>query len=301
VFAPDAIAFAITIAASAVPALGTALKSYFFRKGHTEIKVKGNVRSDPVLGRDYESAGGPITGSFPAASSEDTQKIRISPSPAPPATHRFVAWLSVIGLVVALASLYFVLASRSAPASNPNTSGIEPPSQLIAALIWLSAHELFYQLMFIFVALCVIFFNKRRVVAVAHRLDASGQLLLGFACIVFFFGGSAAIHYWQRLYLTADKFYLALGLFFTMVAGMFVQVITSNYKAGATSLLSVTTAQLVYPVLFSPIVYYAIWAVASVSASAGLFSFYAAFLNGYFWQSVVTSAQKASTVTASGV
>jgi hypothetical protein len=127
----------------------------------------------------------------------------------------------------------------------------------------------------------------------ASSLDASSQVLLVFAGIVLYFGGSAIIHFWHQIYLTADKFYLALGLFFTMIGGMFVQVITGNYKTGAASLFGVTTTQLIYPVMFSPIVYYAIWALAS-SSSAGIFSFYAAFLNGYFWQSVVNSAQSAS-------
>jgi len=72
---------------------------------------------------------------------------------------------------------------------------------------------------------------KRRLVVFTSRLDPSAQMLFVFGCIVLW--GSATIHFWRIISITADKFYLALGLFFTMVGGMFVQVITSNYNAGA--------------------------------------------------------------------
>ena len=122
-----------------------------------------------------------------------------------------------------------------------------------------------------------------------YDVDAGSKFLLGFLFVILYFGFSALVHYRRQVVLSEDKFYLAVGLFFTMAAGMLVQVISSNYKRDA-RLLEVTPSQLVYPLLFSPIVYYGIWAVASTS-SAGMFSFYAAFLNGYFWESVVSSAQ----------
>jgi hypothetical protein len=79
-----------------------------------------------------------------------------------------------------------------------------------------------------------------------------------------------------------------------MAAGMFVQVLTTNYRHER-PLLEVTPAQLVFPLLFSPIVFYPIWLVGG-DRGPGAFPFYAAFLNGYFWQSVV-SAVKAPPTT----
>jgi hypothetical protein len=344
VVALDLIAFSLTIAASAIPALSGALKSYLARKSRMAI-VKETLASSVTLTtaasraddihveellqktrrrgaeKPLEQATGVPSPIAPAAAAPgralDATREILASAPAPShmvrsrTSVRVATWISVVvGLLVVLASIYFVRGRPEQPVQHavegpPAISSVEKsplPEQaqprLVATWIWLTEHEFFYHLLFLLAVLSIVLLNKRRLIALASRLDASGQLLLAFACVVFYFGGSAAIHYWQRMYLTADKFYLALGLFFTMVGGMFVQVITANYKAGAASLFAVTTAQLIYPVLFSPIVYYSIWAVASASASAGLFSFYAAFLNGYFWQSVVTSAQKASTVAA---
>ncbi len=74
-----------------------------------------------------------------------------------------------------------------------------------------------------------------------------------------------------------------------MIAGMFVQGLAANYRAGR-KLWDVTASQLVFPLLFALIVFYPIWALTA-SSSRSLFSFYAAFLNGYFWESVVTATK----------
>lgn len=334
-FAPDAIAMALTVAASAVPVVGGALKSYLFRKDRSRnqgiviTSGNGNILAGDLAvvseataavkkpGRRARTTDSTyIEGQRDAAEHDETVSAEPPPSenigavvgsreiPTSPNPRRTATWAPIgVALLTPLVLLLVVATIvEKYPEGKPTLSEHgywnlpQVGAWLFAALVWLSGHEFFYQLLFLFAVLFIVLFNKRRFGALVRRLDASGQLLFGFACIVFYFGGSAAIHYWQRMYLTADKFYLALGLFFTMVGGMFVQVISANYKSGAASLFAVTTAELIYPVLFSPIVYYAIWAVASASASAGLFSFYAAFLNGYFWQSVVTSAQKASVV-----
>jgi hypothetical protein len=56
-------------------------------------------------------------------------------------------------------------------------------------------------------------------------------------------------------------------------------------------LRDVSPSRLLFPLLFAPIVYYPIWLVGSKQADT-VFSYYAAFLNGYFWQSVVAAAKK---------
>jgi hypothetical protein len=55
-------------------------------------------------------------------------------------------------------------------------------------------------------------------------------------------------------------------------------------------MFEINAPDLLVPVFFSLIVYYSIWSVAA-SAPRGLFPFYAAFLNGYFWRHVVSQAK----------
>lgn len=269
-FAPDAIAMALSVVGAAMPALGKALA--------LRMRERKEKKRADLLERQK--------------SEMQREAVVYDIAQAPASSHAQPLLRFLIVLVVALTVTIVVATLNYAP--TPSRTPAPQGVGFWELISRLSRHEAFYQLLFLFAILLFVFLARHKIAALARRLDPSGQLLLGFAFVVLCFGGSAAIHFWNQISVTADKMYLALGLFFTMVAGMFVQVITSNYKAGASSLFAVTTAQLVYPVLFSPIVYYAIWAVASVSSSVGLFSFYAAFLNGYFWQSVVTSAQKVS-------
>jgi hypothetical protein len=161
-------------------------------------------------------------------------------------------------------------------------------------------YEVTYHIIFLVVVLSLLLFEYSRMVL--RGLDISQRLLLGFAIIVFYFAFAAIVHYRQHIAVSADTFFLGIGLFLIMTAGMLVQVITSNYKT-ANRLLQVTPAQLIYPLLFSPIVYYTIWVLASTSSgsSQSMFSFYAAFLNGYFWESIVSSAEAAQTKRLSHV
>lgn len=115
------------------------------------------------------------------------------------------------------------------------------------------------------------------------------KVLITFAAIVVIFGTITLVQYWDIVRQHQASLYFAFWLFLTMIAGMFVQVIASNYRLGK-DLLDVSASQLIFPVLFSIIVFYPIWAVAA-SATHGFFSIHAAFLNGYFWESVVTSTR----------
>lgn len=125
------------------------------------------------------------------------------------------------------------------------------------------------------------------------RSPSANWILYGFAIVVLLFGIGTVIWYWKDIRQNIDTVFFCGWLFLTMTAGMFVQVITSNYTANR-SLFSVTLSQLIYPLLFSVVVYYPIWVTATASPR-GLFSFYAAFLNGYFWQNVVSKATLRST------
>jgi hypothetical protein len=123
----------------------------------------------------------------------------------------------------------------------------------------------------------------------AWRIPAGIGVLLTFAGIIIIFGGFSVYHYWPLISSNSETLMFALWLFFAMVAGMFVQVLAANYRGGR-PLFDVSASQLVFPLLFALIVYYPIWALAA-SSPHNLFSFYAAFLNGYFWESVVSAAK----------
>lgn len=118
----------------------------------------------------------------------------------------------------------------------------------------------------------------------------SRKVLIGFAVVFLAFGAAALWRYWAQVVALGDSLFLAVGLLLTMAGGMFVQVLTSNYTHQK-PLLEVTSSQLLYPLLFSPIVFYPIWLIGN-EQGAQAFSFYAAFLNGYFWQSVVAAAKR---------
>jgi hypothetical protein len=95
-------------------------------------------------------------------------------------------------------------------------------------------------------------------------------VLWPFAAVVGIAGLLTLIHYRDVIAHNQDSFYFWVWLFIFMVAGMFVQVIASNHRAGR-ALLDISASQLVFPVLFSVVVFYPIWAIAA-SASHSFFS-----------------------------
>lgn len=131
---------------------------------------------------------------------------------------------------------------------------------------------------------------QRKIGPKGRTPDSRGSTMLAsYAVVLVIFGTIATIHYWDLIKQREDLAFTMGGLLLSMIAGMFVQVITSNYKASS-PLFHVTSSQLMYPLLFSPIVFYPVWAL-STGGSQHLFAFYAAFLDGYFWESVVSSAK----------
>ena len=148
--------------------------------------------------------------------------------------------------------------------------------------------------------------QRGRVVATAGGDDAGGArwsrgggpgepppsgnpVLIVFCAIAALFLGFLTYRFWDEIVKLEVSIYFAFGLFLMMVAGMFVNVIKSNYGNGK-PLFEVTAAQLIFPVLFAPMVFYPIWIVAT-SGKDLIFPLYAAFLNGYFWESVVSSVK----------
>jgi hypothetical protein len=99
--------------------------------------------------------------------------------------------------------------------------------------------------------------------------------------------------YWHELWTHLDDVIFSIWLAITMVVGMLVQVLAANYRS-TSKLMPVTFDRLIFPLLFSIIVFYPIWALAA-SAPRNFFVFHAAFLNGYFWEHVVSTTQPPGT------
>ena len=122
-----------------------------------------------------------------------------------------------------------------------------------------------------------------------HIWSPAAKILIPFLCFVILFGLLTLVQYWDSIRKNKDGAYFATWLFSFMIAGMFAQVLATNHKSGK-ALLAVSVSELVFPLLFSVIVYYPIWAIAA-TAPRNFFPLYAAFLNGYFWESVVSAAR----------
>lgn len=120
-----------------------------------------------------------------------------------------------------------------------------------------------------------------------HR--GGGPYLIALAVVGVAFGGFNLFYYREQLRSHADDVLFAIWLVLSMIAGMFVQVLAANYRARR-RLFDISRDRLIFPLLFSVIVFYPIWAVAA-SAPRGFFVIHAAFLNGYFWESIVSTAK----------
>lgn len=150
----------------------------------------------------------------------------------------------------------------------------------------------------VLVALLATYLSRRETTAIQKKLGPgkepptpkSGKVVLMiFTLIVILYGAFVLKSNWEVVAQNKDLLTFGVGLFLSMVFGMFAQVIMSNYKAGQ-PLLAVSGSQLLYPVLISPIVFYVIWSTVA-SAPKGYFVVYCAFLNGYFWESTVSKVK----------
>lgn len=113
--------------------------------------------------------------------------------------------------------------------------------------------------------------------------------LFAFAAIVLAFGIFTLGYYRELLVVHVEDVLFCVWLVLAMVAGMFVQVLAANYRARR-ELFSVSRDRLIFPLLFSVVVFYPIWVLAA-SAPHSFFVVHAAFLNGYFWESIVSAAK----------
>jgi hypothetical protein len=115
------------------------------------------------------------------------------------------------------------------------------------------------------------------------------KVLIAFAALVVLFGILTVYRYWSLFREHEGDLWFWAWLFLTMVFGVFVQVLANNHRQNLPP-FRVEVSQLLYPLLFSILIFYPVWGIAA-SAPRNFFSFYGAFLNGYFWQNVVATAK----------
>lgn len=125
-----------------------------------------------------------------------------------------------------------------------------------------------------------------------RTLSAPKLILCVFVVLVLLFGGVTLYQYFPVLMQNRASSLFTIWLFLTMVGGMFVQVLTTNYRLGK-PMLEISGPQLLLPLLFSVFVFYPIWAMAT-SGTRNFFVIHAAFLNGFFWESVVSATKRPS-------
>jgi len=124
---------------------------------------------------------------------------------------------------------------------------------------------------------------------ITAKSSGATSILVAFVILAITSGIINVIHYWHAIRNRSDLMLWGFGLFVTMVGGMFVQVLSANYRSGK-PLFAVYGSELAFPVLFSLVVFYPVWALTA-NGSQTMFSYYAAFLNGYFWQAIVSAAR----------
>ena len=63
-------------------------------------------------------------------------------------------------------------------------------------------------------------------------ISSGAKVLLWFLMLVLIYAGFVTFWYWQAIQESADHLIFAVGLLLTMIAGMFVQGLAANYRAG---------------------------------------------------------------------
>lgn len=121
------------------------------------------------------------------------------------------------------------------------------------------------------------------------RAQSGVAVLLVFLLVVFVLGAIVLVSNWKQLLEHRDMVLGAAVLLVAMIGGMFARVIARNYELGHEP-FDLKASQLLYPLVFSVIVFYPIW-TQSGATGPSFFAVHAAFLNGYFWESVMSAAQ----------
>jgi len=118
---------------------------------------------------------------------------------------------------------------------------------------------------------------------------AGPRVLFLFAIFVGILGAVTVVSKWNYLLTHRGEVLYFVWLVTAMVFGMFAQVLELNIREGR-SWHRLTATELLLPTLFSIVVFYPIWS-STASGPHTFFSFYSAFLNGYFWKTIAASAK----------
>ncbi|MFN7941596.1 MAG: hypothetical protein U0X73_08335 [Thermoanaerobaculia bacterium] len=124
----------------------------------------------------------------------------------------------------------------------------------------------------------------------SYSPTAAHRMLMAFTGVCGSFAIVTLLRHWTAIVDHLDDAIFIAWCFLAMVAGVLVQVLTSQHKEGK-PLFKVPLSRLLFPLLFAPIVFYPVWSLAA-SAPQNFFVLHAAFLNGYFWESVVAAAKR---------
>src|SRR5262249_49667684 len=195
----------------------------------------------------------------------------------------------ILTVVAVVFTIIWKLPQAAPPVHHPSQTAEIPPGAISSVVAFLFTTTPGLHVVLVVGLLSVVLLLRHALMSGFMQLDFAARFLTGFALVVVLFGLSALITYRHSISVSPDRAYEAVGLFFAMVAGMFVQVLAGNYTRNQ-KLLNVSGSQLVFPILYSPFVYYPIWGLSSSSPRLS-FSLYAAFVNGYFWESVVSAVK----------
>ena len=122
------------------------------------------------------------------------------------------------------------------------------------------------------------------------KLPATVVILLVFGVLVLLVATLAAVQYWAWLHSLWSRanVLFSVSLLLAIVGGVFTSVIAKNYKQKR-PFSKVTAFQLLFPLVFVPMVIFAIF-VTGEKIGIGqnpFFGLCAAFTYGYFWERVV--------------
>lgn len=124
------------------------------------------------------------------------------------------------------------------------------------------------------------------------RLPANVTILLVYGLLFLLVATVAAVRYrdWLAALLSQGNMLFLASLFLAMAGGMFTSVIAKNYREKR-AFSEVTAFQLLFPLVFSPMVFFAIY-LTSGKINLGqdpTFGLCTAFIYGYFWERVVVA------------
>ncbi|MCT3897357.1 hypothetical protein HZQ13_04520 [Elizabethkingia anophelis] len=132
--------------------------------------------------------------------------------------------------------------------------------------------------------------NKTTTLILNKKIGGKPLVLKFFAIVIVCYIVILIFLKWDIIKISKDNILLYSGLFLMMCFGMFVSVIRRNYKKGK-NLFDVKDSDLIYPTLFSVLVFYPLLVLVDTESNLQLV-IYTAFLNGFFWKTFVAEEEE---------